>query len=183
MFLGGQIPAIGTYEITVYASIKSEYQYICSSFEFELEVVDENSTGTAEEASSAETIAECNKSQAVLEDLLTTYEYECTSGVLLLKTIPFTDSLGGQCLSEWQFYFESDDESDTVAKFDSTSKILTFYTSRADLSEVSATLKVIRDDGSLIQETQFTFHITVPTDESGDSLTDSESAAEDDDES
>ena len=49
------------------------------------------------------------------------------------------------------------------------------------MPEASATLKVIRGDGSLIQETQFTFQINVPAAESGDP--ESGSAAEEDDES
>ena len=69
VIMGGQSSSVGTYTIVVSASIKSATQYVCSSFEFELEVVDELSTGTTEDTNSSETVAECNKSQVVLEDL------------------------------------------------------------------------------------------------------------------
>jgi len=149
VIMGGQIPAVGTYSIVVTGSVKSATGFVCSSFQFELSVPDSFETTDVQDDS-------CNQSNVKLEGLQTTYSYTCTSGELFFKVLTFTDSLGGGCLSEWQFPFEPEHE-DPQITFNETTKSMTFFTARTDLTESSAVLKVIRSDNTLIQETKFNF--------------------------
>jgi hypothetical protein len=146
-FVGGQSPAIGTYEIGVTAVLRSATQFIMSTFTFDLVVYDPQAP--VEESTSAETQL-CDQSDAVLIGLPTSKSFSVTSGQLFLSNLDFSDNKNGQCLSQWWFEFPGSDEPDTQISFSSTTKVLTFFTSRTDLQQSIASLKVVRNNNVLI---------------------------------
>lgn len=89
-----------------------------------------------------------------------TYTYFCTSGQLFLRALKFTDTIGGVCLKEWHFLVrEEREEAETWVNFDPASQLLTFVTGRTDLGHFGASLRVIRGNGLLLQETHIDFWI------------------------
>jgi hypothetical protein len=147
VILGGQIPTVGIYSIVVTASVKSATGYVCSTITFDLVVYDPEAP--LEESTPAETQL-CDQSDAVLTGLPTSKTFSVTSGQLFLSNLDFSDNKNGQCLSQWWFEFPGSDEPDTQISFSSTTKVLTFFTSRTDLQQSSASLKVVRNNNELI---------------------------------
>ena len=147
-FFGGQSPAVGTYEIGVTAVLRSATQFIMSTFTFELVVYDPQAPVV--ESTPAETPL-CDQSDVVLKGLSKSITFSVTSGQLFLSRLDYSDSSkNSQCLGEWLFEFTGSDEPDTQISFSSTTKVLTFFTSRIDLQQSSASLKVVRSNDVLI---------------------------------
>ena len=79
--------------------------------------------------------------------------------------LSFSDSLGGECLENFEFIYIPSVEQEVTGSFQFSSKMLTMLTERTDLETIEAELVILRENGELLQKVSITYYVTVPVEQ------------------